>query len=632
MSVRGDRQKREGGLLGILQGLMTPGTTLSGDAAIDRQRMLPPGRKAELLQAAGLQPQPDTQFPAAEYFTGIAGGPTQSLGATDDARAAATALGVGDFFRRGSDPTPVSQIPVVQDISSMLQNIRNRQRQTSANLRAIDARDSDDLGTAPTAINQQLSSIAESLGQKRNIKPMTEAERIEMEQDEGFENIFQQPSGSTTTDGGSESSNANQAAQVGAAGTGAGTGDAGDAGDADGKADEPYNPYGALLEKAMQDVAALQGKDPNALTKEDYMKEFAEATGVNISGEPDKSHALMAFGLALMQNKAGKGFDVSKMLGAVGEAGEKAMPAFQKAKEQARTERIAAGKYALSEVKAATAARQASLKEANARVTGLLEKTVDAQTKMDLERLKQANQFEVERQKHIYKLAEAESEAALEGVDLYLEKTEKIDLFKDAPEIFQIETFIQNPNLKSSAPVKLTNASAQKLAPQLNSAERALNKAEQDLAAIGTDIKKGVTIQEQLSAKIGYGLRSFGIDFGSNELTPVERARYALNSIATQKTPQILGEAGKTISDADRTLVREIVGQINLANADEATLLMKLNEVYSLVVERGRANLDTAYDTLHSYGYDYGPYAQQQAPSGDLSEDEAAELKQLRGA
>ena len=34
-----------------------------------------------------------------------------------------------------------------------------------------------------------------------------------------------------------------------------------------------------------------------------------------------------------MQNKAGKGFNVSKMLGAVGEAGEKAMPAFQKAKK-----------------------------------------------------------------------------------------------------------------------------------------------------------------------------------------------------------------------------------------------------------------------------------------------------------
>lgn len=260
-------------------------------------------------------------------------------------------------------------------------------------------------------IDDQLRRISESLGERKKIKPMTEAERIEMEQDEGFENIFQQPSGGatidgaastgtgTTTDGGSESSNANQAAQLEAAGIGAGTDDAG------GKTDEPYNPYGEMLEKAMKDVAALRGKDPNAVTREEYMKEFAEATGVNISGEPDKSHALMAFGLALMQNKAGKGFDVSKMLGAVGEAGEKAMPAFQKAKEQARAERIAAGKYALGEVKADAAARASSLKAANARVNDLMKATIDTQAKIDLEGLKHKNKVEL-------KIAELEVKAA----------------------------------------------------------------------------------------------------------------------------------------------------------------------------------------------------------------------------
>ena len=260
-------------------------------------------------------------------------------------------------------------------------------------------------------IDDQLRRISESLGERKKIKPMTEAERIEMEQDEGFENIFQQPAGGatidgaastktgTTTDGGSESSNANQAAQVGAAGTGTG------AGDTDDKTDKPYNPYGEMLEKAMKDVAALQGKDPNAVTREEYMKEFAEATGVNISGEPDKSHALMAFGLALMQNKAGKGFNVSKMLGAVGEAGEKAMPAFQKAKEQARAERIAAGKYALGEVKAAAAARAASLKDATARVNDLMKATIDTQAKIDLEGVKHGYAVEL-------KMAELEAKAA----------------------------------------------------------------------------------------------------------------------------------------------------------------------------------------------------------------------------
>ena len=39
-----------------------------------------------------------------------------------------------------------------------------------------------------------------------------------------------------------------------------------------------------------------------------------------------KSSAMTAFGLALMQNKAGKGFNVGNMLSSVGEAGEKALP------------------------------------------------------------------------------------------------------------------------------------------------------------------------------------------------------------------------------------------------------------------------------------------------------------------
>ena len=137
------------------------------------------------------------------------------------------------------------------------------------------------------------------------------------------------------------------------------------------------DPFAKHIEDAMKEIASTRGEDPNAKTREEYMQEFAEATGVNITGKADKSHALMAFGLALMQNKAGKGFDVSKMLGAVGEAGEKAMPAFQKAKEQARAERIAAGKYALGEVSKDEAQRIASAAKAKERVQELLTKQMD---------------------------------------------------------------------------------------------------------------------------------------------------------------------------------------------------------------------------------------------------------------
>ena len=96
--------------------------------------------------------------------------------------------------------------------------------------------------------------------------------------------------------------------------------------------------------------AARDAKAPGATQVrklEDYEKEFAEATGLDVSGKVDKSQALMAFGLALMQNRAGKGFNIGKMLSSVGEAGQSAMPELDAARKEARANAAAAGKYAL---------------------------------------------------------------------------------------------------------------------------------------------------------------------------------------------------------------------------------------------------------------------------------------------
>jgi len=93
-------------------------------------------------------------------------------------------------------------------------------------------------------------------------------------------------------------------------------------------------------------------EDGKPKTIEDYKAEFAKATGIDVSGEPDNKMALMSLGLSLMQNRAGKGFDLSKILGSVGEAGQKAMPAFEKARQEARAGQVAAGKFALQQTKA----------------------------------------------------------------------------------------------------------------------------------------------------------------------------------------------------------------------------------------------------------------------------------------
>lgn len=110
-----------------------------------------------------------------------------------------------------------------------------------------------------------------------------------------------------------------------------------------------------------------------------YMQEFSEATGIPVDGKIDKSQALMALGLGLMQNRAGKGFNVGRMLSSVGEAGQAAMPYLTKAKDDAKQARIAAGKYALEKIKSDEDASQA-IETSNAALRQeLILKNIDAQ-------------------------------------------------------------------------------------------------------------------------------------------------------------------------------------------------------------------------------------------------------------
>jgi hypothetical protein len=100
---------------------------------------------------------------------------------------------------------------------------------------------------------------------------------------------------------------------------------------------------------------------PDSIEK--YKQDFAKATGLDVSGKPDTSQALMAFGLAAMQNRAGKGFNVGRMLESLGQAGEKALPELAKARANAKTAQVAAGKYALEKVAAQESAGAAYDKE-----------------------------------------------------------------------------------------------------------------------------------------------------------------------------------------------------------------------------------------------------------------------------
>jgi len=155
----------------------------------------------------------------------------------------------------------------------------------------------------------------------------------------------------------------------------------------------------SLFKEAMNDITNIYGdgtkKDTSRKSLDEYKADFAKATGIDVSGEPDNKLALMSLGLSLMQNRAGKDFNLSNIIGAAGEAGQKAMPLFEKAKADARAGQVAAGKYALQETKADNLASLATAKEKRKALAALSTQFRDQKFKRQLEYIKHNNNMEI---------------------------------------------------------------------------------------------------------------------------------------------------------------------------------------------------------------------------------------------
>ena len=155
----------------------------------------------------------------------------------------------------------------------------------------------------------------------------------------------------------------------------------------------------SLFKSAMDDITNIYGdgtkKDTSRKTLDEYKADFAKATGIDVSGEPDNKLALMSLGLSLMQNKAGKDFNLSNIIGSAGEAGQAAMPLFQKAKDDARAGQVAAGKYALQETKADSLATLATAKEKRKALSALSTQFRDQKFKVQIEYMKHNNNMAI---------------------------------------------------------------------------------------------------------------------------------------------------------------------------------------------------------------------------------------------
>lgn len=409
----------------------------------------------------------------------------------------------------------------------------------------------------------------------------------------------------------------------------------------DGAEAEPADPVQQGFMAGMQEyLNAARGADgatePRSL--EEYKKEFAEATGIDISGKPDKSQALMAFGLALMQNRAGKGFNVGRILRSVGEAGEAALPALEKAKQEAKANAVAAGKYALEMRSADRAKAEAAKEKAMSRqnyyvvpkgkgVSGFL-------ANMDKGSLEPLNVYELNKLQSnpdftskydivpgsMWGKVVEEAMKAPEAKELYLTKNPyEIPLFTGVDDdLFKIRVYDPDVNKNPNGrPIMVGDGQEQYEALARMARDNA--KAEQTFVDLKI-LAEGQNIFKFSLDKLNAYAAAFNVKFGK-DMTDSQRIKTILNKLQAKNAPEILGEAGKTISDGDRQRVAQIVGELN-AGTDPRELTGKIEALFNDIVGGAKADIRQALSTLNRYtGRNIG----QAMDQGDLSDEEQAE-------
>ena len=365
---------------------------------------------------------------------------------------------------------------------------------------------------------------------------------------------------------------------------------------------------------ALQEFLKASGKETGPKEFKDYINEFGEATGLDISGDPDTKQALMSFGLALMQNRAGKGFNISNILRATGEAGEAAMPDFRKAVAEAKAVRAKAGAYALSrekedQEKAMKREGYFIIPKTGQGILGIAANlgkgnlaNLNSYELNNLMNNAEFNeQFEIIDKKTYVDLAKTAMTA--DGKKkLYQTGSEDIPLFNGADKELSYKVQLPDMNVapKGTTPVFIDNED--RLRGLISDMEKGVaNQVKQfDKLAQLLNVTD-ITITDQLRSTVVQTARNFGINIAA-DTDPVQQIKTILTRIQATNASDILPEAGKTLSDRDRELVKDIVGDVNFLQGDEKELVRKLGNIFNLIVGKGRNNIESAYRTLESQG------------------------------
>jgi len=389
-------------------------------------------------------------------------------------------------------------------------------------------------------------------------------------------------------------------------------------------------------------IGAARGagpKAPEVRSLKEYKKLFTEATGVDVSGKVDKKSAMMSFGLALMQNKAGKDFNVSKMLTSVGVAGEKALPALEKAKLQARNDAIAGGKFALESKSDDEAKNAAAREKAMARsdyfiipktdnVRGVLATLAEGSgkrkslSKYEVDKLMKdpefSSKFEV-LPGSLWGSVVTEAMKTKEASEYFLTKTPREMSIIDGDDGFSIKIFDANPNLAKAGTVQGASTDEIEAGYRTLQSKFATNQKNKDkFISLQAAIDDGsVNVFASIGDKFKGTAKALGIK--TEGLNADAKMKAILKEIQAGAARDILGEI-KGTSDFERQMVKEIVGDKTFFS-NPAELAFKVANIYEKFVvteERkileGLKRLDSANPSNSKISDYFG--------DGELSEEE----------
>jgi len=298
-----------------------------------------------------------------------------------------------------------------------------------------------------------------------------------------------------------------------------------------------------MADAGKQDVAVKGETKKQKLDR--YKKEFEDVTGIDASGKVDKSRFLTVLGLKLMQNRAGKNFDLGKIFREVGEAGEAAMPELSKAIDRADAAKLAAGKYALEQVRSDESSAAAFAKE---------RRLADDAFKLKIMQLDYEAMKDKTKGKELKNVGPNE---IIQGVKIHYGTSAG-------------DTKLAKPSADATA---IANAWNRYTTGQNNINE--MLKIAEELGEVKAPAFQtfGDRVKKQLA---NLGLRDPQIDFGEEGTSAEDRFNATRLSVINEMKRLIIQES--QVSDYDREMLNASFGEINLTTTPQQTIFA-LNEM-----------------------------------------------------